>query len=185
MAEILIGNTDNIDARIAEKDQALGNNIGLWLKKGPKGECLLRVVPCKIETTCDSWKDSDGEDKISIKQKIRFNPEKFDLHGINIVEDVFVEIRKHVNKAIFFSRQQEKGKDGHIVEVFKLETLDTYLPSGSVSRFGRSVPLSDEMKESLVQKATDELIDFLFKHLESKMYDVIIKSEAYCRREFC
>ena len=183
MADIIIKETNEIFKRVAEENRRLGNTVSLWLKKGPNGECILRVVPCKISTELTEYTTAKGAYKKNWVRKLHFDPTNFDFGDINIVEEVFVSIRKIVKQSVMFFRKS-KEKDGESFETFRMETVNAYLADGDGPRNKRVRDLPNDLKEEFLQQATEELINFLIEHAGDEILKVVSSTEAYCRERF-
>lgn len=183
MAELLIKETRNIIERVAEQNKLLGDSVSLWLKKGPEGECILRVVPCTMSTTWDEYVTTKGVRKKNWVRKLHFNPSNFDFGEEDIIEDVFVPVRKKVKQAVLFY-MQHKEKGDFTIETFKMETINAYLEDGKGPRNERVKDLPNDLKEELLQQATEELVDYLLAHAKQDVIKVVESTEAYCAQLF-
>jgi hypothetical protein len=183
MADIIIKDTTDILKRVAEENRRLGETVSLWLKKGPNGECIARVIPCKMSTQLDEYTTNKNVRKKSWTRKLHFDSGNFDFEGIDIVEEVFVPVRKHVRQAVLFFKTS-KEKDGVTIDTYKMMTANAYLEDGKGERNSRVKDLPNDLKEEFLQQATEELIDFLLEHANEDLLKVVESTEAYYRKMF-
>jgi hypothetical protein len=200
MAELTVKETDGIFDRVSEENRKLGDIVGLWLKEGPEGECLLRVVPCKMKIGSSTYTTTKGIDKENWDRTLRFHPDGFDFDGVAINKELF-RMRLNLNLSVFISYHTEEEEYGEKSCFFKIQTINAYIPEDYMSKIrdkitslddrrvmellaGRAVDLPNEMKPQFLQRATDMLVDFLLEHAKPEIVEVVKATEAYCRERF-
>ena len=200
MADLLIMETKNIFDLVSEENKKLGDIVSLWLKEGEKGECLLRVVPCKMKIGSSSYTTTKGVDKINLDRTLRFHPDNFDFEGVAINKELF-RMRLNLNLSVFISYHTKEEENGEKSCYFKIQTINAYIPEEYMSKIrgeitslgdahvmellaGQAVDLPNELKPMFLQKATDMLVNFLMEHAKPEIIEVVRATEAYCQERF-
>ncbi len=182
MADIIIKQTEKILSRVASENEKLGNKVQIWLRKGPNGECIAKVVPCKITTNRTKGENSKGVEKVNWVRKIFYDPANFDVseeEWEKFVDDVWGPIRNDVKKSIILFMKKKDDSGVNAKHWFELMTINAYK-----GKDGEAIDLPTSLKEEFLQQATGKVIDFLLGHMMPEIKSVAEKTEKYVDKKF-
>jgi hypothetical protein len=167
--------------KITEIEKSV-NGVSLY-RFEEKGRSFVCVVPARIVTQEFKDANSKGQWRTNWTRKFYYTPTRFDLSGVNIVEDVFVPTRKACCQAVIFTSLFEEDVNGVKRDWLKIESINAYLKPGKGARNERVSDLPDDLKKELFNSATMAIVEFLYEHMTPETRKTIKSIEGVVQSE--